>query len=47
MGFDMGGHIVLVEANWDVESPAEDLAELRAVIDTLVLTSKSGSHALT
>lgn len=45
--FDMDGQIVLVEAMWYVgaESPGitgsseQDLAELRAVIDTLVLTS--------
>lgn len=36
--FDIDGHIVMVEANWLVESSEEDLAELRAVIDTLVLT---------
>lgn len=36
--FDMGGQILIVEANWDAESPEKDLAELRAVIDTLVLT---------
>lgn len=42
--FDIDGHIVIVEAMWLAESPGitespeEDLAELRAVIDTLVLT---------
>jgi hypothetical protein len=36
--FDMDGHILMVEANWLAESPEEDLAELRAVVDTLVLT---------
>jgi hypothetical protein len=29
---------LMVEANWLAESPEEDLAELRAVVDTLVLT---------
>jgi hypothetical protein len=36
--FDMGGHIVMVEKRWRTDSPEEDLAELGAVIDTLVLT---------
>ncbi len=42
--FDMDGHIVMVEAFWRADSPGitesseEDLAELRAVIDSLVLT---------
>jgi hypothetical protein len=42
--FDMGGHIVMVETRWRTDSPEEDLAELGAVIDTLVLTPK-GRHA--
>jgi hypothetical protein len=37
--FDMNGHIVMVEANSSIGSSEEDMAELRAVIDTLDLTS--------
>jgi hypothetical protein len=35
---DVEGTPVLVEASWTAESPEEDVAELRAVIDTLVIT---------
>lgn len=41
--FDMGGHIVMVEKRWRTDSPEEDLAELGAVIDTLVLTPYWGA----
>jgi hypothetical protein len=34
----MDGQTVMVEANWTTESSDEDLAEPRAVIDSLVLT---------
>jgi hypothetical protein len=36
--FDIDGDIVIVEAMWRTESQDPSLAELRAVIDTLVLT---------
>ena len=39
----MDGHIVVVEASWQTKSPEEDLAELRAVIDTLVLEGEDPS----
>jgi hypothetical protein len=47
--FDIDGQIVIVEANWKTEatdltaSPEEDVAELRAVIDTVVLTRSTPS----
>ncbi|HJQ90752.1 MAG TPA: hypothetical protein VJ950_03545 [Acidimicrobiia bacterium] len=37
--FDMGGDILMVEAMWRTASPEEELAELKAVVDTLVLSS--------
>lgn len=36
--FDLDSQMVVVEALWFTEAPAEELTELRAVIDTLVLT---------
>ncbi len=36
--FDMDGHMLMIEAMWRIGSPEEELAELKAVIDTLVLT---------
>ncbi|MGH8949314.1 MAG: hypothetical protein ACRDXF_10695 [Acidimicrobiia bacterium] len=36
--FDIDGEIVLVEAMWRTESQDPSLAELRAIVDTLVLT---------
>jgi hypothetical protein len=35
---DVEGTPVLVEASWTPQSPEEDLAELRAMLDTLVIT---------
>jgi hypothetical protein len=35
---DVGGAPVMVEASWFPESPQEDVAELRAMLDTLVIT---------
>lgn len=35
---DVDGTVVLVEANTLPESPEEDVAELQAVLDTLVVT---------
>ncbi len=36
--FDTEGGIVMVDANWHTTSLEENLAELRAVIETLVLS---------
>ncbi len=36
--FDINGHILMVEGMWRIGTPDEELAELKAVIDTLVLT---------
>ena len=35
---DVEGTPVMVEASWFPSSPEEDVAELRAVLDTLVIT---------
>jgi hypothetical protein len=35
---DVEGAPVMIEATWFPSSPEEDLAELRGVLDTLVIT---------